>query len=386
MRLLDRLDAENIPLKTFLAVMGMRNPQHNLRGLALFADEEQQIEACDRLAGHYLRLPTRKSVEELVAELSLVSRWSQYRRAGRSGTLEEIRLAWRALTGLAEKLSLPINEAAIWEHVKKIKTEYKDALDWCAAHDTEAQEELSERDWTPPQDGPDRPAPAEAELQPEPVQQPVQPALPMLNQKSCAICGGAFDAGVSNKKLCDSCRVLRQAQARAASRDKRMPEPLRQRPVPEPVQGDEESEQPAPEPVRHCEDCRALMPQASRRLRCAACWTERRKRQFQAKDAKRTEHGKARFDDLKVRGICTYCAECPAVSGRRMCDPCRMALNAERVRKKAEKKAAGICRVCTAPVEQGRSYCRPHLDQMALRGREKRAAREAAAIKPEVTQ
>lgn len=89
---------------------------------------------------------------------------------------------------------------------------------------------------------------------------------------------------------------------------------------------------------------------------CAPC---EKKRQRAAREA-------ARRKAYREAGVCLACRRAPCVPDTGHCAECRDRLNAEARGRSARKKEAGICQWCDAPVEEGKTLCRPHLDAASV--------------------
>lgn len=80
----------------------------------------------------------------------------------------------------------------------------------------------------------------------------------------------------------------------------------------------------------------------------------------------------------KAKGICVYCAA-PAQEGH-ICCPKHVG-SQQIANQKYQQKFAGLCRYCrTSPPESGKGGCRPCLDEVARKTREKKAERKSKGL------
>ncbi len=71
------------------------------------------------------------------------------------------------------------------------------------------------------------------------------------------------------------------------------------------------------------------------------------------------ERGHRRRAERRAAGVCIRCGHFPPEEGRSMCEPCRDDRRAAIRARRAERRAAGLCETCAAPVTGGAVYCGP---------------------------
>ena len=71
------------------------------------------------------------------------------------------------------------------------------------------------------------------------------------------------------------------------------------------------------------------------------------------------ERGRRRRAERRAAGLCIRCGNVAPEEGRSMCEPCRDDRRAAKRTRRAERRAAGLCEDCAAPVTGGAAYCAP---------------------------
>ena len=71
------------------------------------------------------------------------------------------------------------------------------------------------------------------------------------------------------------------------------------------------------------------------------------------------ERGRRRRAERRAAGLCIRCGNVAPEEGRSMCEPCRDDRRAAKRARRAERRAAGRCEDCAAPVTGGAAYCAP---------------------------
>ena len=71
------------------------------------------------------------------------------------------------------------------------------------------------------------------------------------------------------------------------------------------------------------------------------------------------ERGRRRRAERRAAGLCIRCGNVAPEEGRSMCEPCRDDRRAAKRARRAERRAAGLCEECAAPVTGRATYCDP---------------------------
>jgi len=193
-KLIDSLDLREIPLRSFLSMLSMRHPEHNLKMLQGLLDEEQQVSLLEKCAGNYWRAPTANSIDAVIADLELLSRYDAMRRATRYGDAEAVARAAQALQKAAKRAN--VASEAVKERVGQLREEIKAALLWAADLKAFAEKHpgyLSADDPEPVQDVPE----------PEPQAAPApEPA------RHCEDCRTLVPQALGTATRCARCQPL----------------------------------------------------------------------------------------------------------------------------------------------------------------------------------
>ena len=92
-----------------------------------------------------------------------------------------------------------------------------------------------------------------------------------------------------------------------------------------------------------------------------------------------------RYRARKAAGVCTQCGARPAVTGRRVCDPCRVVTNRTNQKRQAKlRRLALVLRICSQCLQRqsirGLKWCAVCAEAHTERQRAKREARRAQGL------
>ena len=108
-----------------------------------------------------------------------------------------------------------------------------------------------------------------------------------------------------------------------------------------------------------CEPCAERRLAADRARHARARAEGKTRRDSEAARLADRERGRRRRAERRAAGLCIRCGNIPPEEGRSMCEPCRDDRRAAKRARRAERRAAGLCETCAAPVNGGAAYCGP---------------------------